>query len=248
MKKEMKYIELKTGYNDNGPAWIALVSFSKTGQTIYFDGKSLKKIKRGGIGSNYSNLENEEEYWISGVKRDGQDRHYSGNGIIQIEENLVSEYLKFVKKDKLNLKKFQVISSLNSKFHSDFHNQENPDYNYVFNLAFPDKEENYPAGELTFQEVQELAELDCSELIYGITWGNGFVNDLVKTNLSLLCESNERGHYFNPALAKVIYERLHNELHAVSFSGKKINKIYQRVLDIFSEAKEKNMGLSVTQV
>jgi hypothetical protein len=36
------YIELKTGYQDNGPAWIGRVKFSKTGQTIYFI-KPLRK-------------------------------------------------------------------------------------------------------------------------------------------------------------------------------------------------------------
>lgn len=30
MKSEIKYIELKTGYADNGPAWIGKVEFSKS--------------------------------------------------------------------------------------------------------------------------------------------------------------------------------------------------------------------------
>lgn len=30
----LKYIELKTGYNDNGPAWIARVKVSKSGRGI----------------------------------------------------------------------------------------------------------------------------------------------------------------------------------------------------------------------
>ena len=33
MKSAIKYIELKTGFSDDGPAWIGLVSFSKTGKT-----------------------------------------------------------------------------------------------------------------------------------------------------------------------------------------------------------------------
>lgn len=37
MKQELKYIELKTSYSDNGPAWIGYVEFSKSGQTIYFN-------------------------------------------------------------------------------------------------------------------------------------------------------------------------------------------------------------------
>src|SRR5262245_5530489 len=43
----LKYIELKSGYADNGPAWIANVSISKTGRTIYFNGRALKRTKSG---------------------------------------------------------------------------------------------------------------------------------------------------------------------------------------------------------
>ena len=33
----IKYIELKTGYNDDGPAWIGNVKESKSGKTVYFN-------------------------------------------------------------------------------------------------------------------------------------------------------------------------------------------------------------------
>ena len=39
----LKYIELKTGYNDNGPAWIGRVKVSKSGCTLYFNGRALKR-------------------------------------------------------------------------------------------------------------------------------------------------------------------------------------------------------------
>ena len=47
MRKVLKYVELKTGYNDNGPAWIARVKVSKSGRTIYFDGRALKQGSSG---------------------------------------------------------------------------------------------------------------------------------------------------------------------------------------------------------
>ena len=37
----LKYIEQKTGYADNGFAWIARVKLSKSGRTVYFNGKAL---------------------------------------------------------------------------------------------------------------------------------------------------------------------------------------------------------------
>ena len=47
----LKFIELKSGYNDNGPAWIARVKLSKSGRTIYFDGRALKQGGRGAPGN-----------------------------------------------------------------------------------------------------------------------------------------------------------------------------------------------------
>ena len=38
----LKYIELKSGYNDNGPAWIGRVQQSRTGRTVYFNGMALR--------------------------------------------------------------------------------------------------------------------------------------------------------------------------------------------------------------
>ena len=35
MIKDLMYIELKTGYSDDGPAWIGYVRTSKTKKTIY---------------------------------------------------------------------------------------------------------------------------------------------------------------------------------------------------------------------
>jgi hypothetical protein len=47
MRTRIMYVELKTGHNDNGPAWIGRVGFSKTGQTIYYREKSLRRIHGG---------------------------------------------------------------------------------------------------------------------------------------------------------------------------------------------------------
>jgi len=44
------YIELETGYSDNGPASIGRVSFSKAKKTIYYRGKKLQRMT-GGVSS-----------------------------------------------------------------------------------------------------------------------------------------------------------------------------------------------------
>lgn len=37
MIRDLMYIELKTGYSDDGPAWIGYVQTSKSKKTIYFN-------------------------------------------------------------------------------------------------------------------------------------------------------------------------------------------------------------------
>lgn len=108
MKSEIKYIELKTDYNHDGPAWIGLVSFSKSGKTIYFNGKAFQSIGSDRIRGNFYDIENGEEYWISGVKKDQTDRHQFGKGQIQIEERVVDDYLAIIKRKSLDKSLFSI--------------------------------------------------------------------------------------------------------------------------------------------
>lgn len=105
MESQIKYIELKTGYADNGPAWIGKVEFSKSGKTIYFNGHAFKGNGHGVS----SDLETGEIYWISGVKKNGQDRHWAGNGKIMIDRTIVTEYLKFMDLESLDPKKYVLV-------------------------------------------------------------------------------------------------------------------------------------------
>ena len=84
LRTELKYIELKSGFSNNGTAWIGLVSFSKSEKTIYFDGKAFQSLNGMGISGNYFDLESGDEYWISGVKKDMSDRQKFGGGKIYI--------------------------------------------------------------------------------------------------------------------------------------------------------------------
>jgi hypothetical protein len=101
MRTEIKYLELKSGFSDNGPAWIGLVSFSKSGKTIYFDGKAFQSLNGMGIYANYFDLESGDEYWISGVKKDMSDRHKFGGGKIFVEKRILNDYLKIIGKSEL---------------------------------------------------------------------------------------------------------------------------------------------------
>lgn len=108
MKPEIKYIELKSNYSHNGPAWIGLVSYSKSGRTLYFDGKAFQRIGSDRMCGNYYDIESGEEYWISGVKENRTDRHKYGGGKILVEERILQEYLSKTKQEKLDPAQFSV--------------------------------------------------------------------------------------------------------------------------------------------
>ncbi len=121
----LKYIELKTGYSDNGPAWIARVTLSRSGRTVYVIGKALKRASGGMISGNHFDLETGEEYWVSGIKKSGLDRHWAGSGKVAIEASVVSEYLQLIGSTELDESKFEVISDFETPDPSKFHALEN---------------------------------------------------------------------------------------------------------------------------
>ena len=84
------YIENKTdGPNSRGR--IGRVSFSKTGQTIYYAGKTFQSLKGAGFKANFYDTETGDHYWISGPKKAGGDRLYSTPGI-EIDDDVRLEY------------------------------------------------------------------------------------------------------------------------------------------------------------
>jgi hypothetical protein len=120
----IKYIELKTGHNDDGPAWIARVEFSGTGKTLYFNNKAFKSWEGRGIGGNYYDVETSETYWISNPKKNGQDRHRAGSGKILVQADIVDEYLALVGRGDLD-ERFEVTTHIRETDKSRFHRLEN---------------------------------------------------------------------------------------------------------------------------
>ena len=94
------YIECKND-NLNGAARIGKVTFSKTGSTVYYQGKSFQSLKGKGFKSNYFEVETGEEYWISGPKKNGCDRLY-GSLPIQIDDDVREEYWRDVRQQPEN--------------------------------------------------------------------------------------------------------------------------------------------------
>ena len=104
---DLMYVELKTGYSDDGPAWIGYVKTSQSKKTIYFNDHAFQKYT--GNYSNYIDVETGDEYWISGLKRRESNRHWAGHGKIMIDRRAVDEYLALIGEKGLPLNLFEVI-------------------------------------------------------------------------------------------------------------------------------------------
>lgn len=124
MKTRLIYVELKTGFNDNGPAWIGMGSFSKTGRSIYFNGLKFSKGIHHNGGNHIESLTG-LAYWISGIKRNGADRHWAGGGKIQIDKNVTDEYLSLTKLSKPPGDRYEIIELNNEPPLDEFNILEN---------------------------------------------------------------------------------------------------------------------------
>ncbi|MGQ5524695.1 hypothetical protein ACUHMQ_15735 [Chitinimonas sp. PSY-7] len=90
-KSRIMYIESKSE-GLMGPARIGRVTFSKTGATVYYAGRSFQSLKGMGLKANYFDIETGECYWISGPRKDGQDRLYKTNVAVDIDADVYDEY------------------------------------------------------------------------------------------------------------------------------------------------------------
>ena len=95
----LMYIELKTGYADDGPAWIGYVKTSKSGKTIYFNDHAFQRWNS--PSGNYYDIESKEDYWISGVKKRESNRHWAGHGKIMVDRRAVQELLEIIGEESL---------------------------------------------------------------------------------------------------------------------------------------------------
>jgi hypothetical protein len=151
MKAELIYVELKSGYGDNGPAWIGKGLFNRTRQTVYFNGQILKRGQ--GISGNHYELQTGDEYWISGVKKKGTDRHWAGSGIISIDETVVDEYLSLRDLPSLTKGKYEIVKLDNRPAKEASKVLENQSQSESFDES------------LRFKEISDLTDSELIELV-----------------------------------------------------------------------------------
>jgi len=91
-KTRIMYIESKAD-ELNGPARIGRVTFSKSGKSLSYAGRTFGKLKGTGFKANYFDLESHEEFWISGPRKDGLDRLYpESSKPVEIGDDVAEEY------------------------------------------------------------------------------------------------------------------------------------------------------------
>jgi hypothetical protein len=91
------YIECKAG-SLVGPARIGRVTFSKTGRTLHYRGRTFRSLRGAGFKSNYVCVETGEDWWISGPKRRGGDRMYGSTLPVEIDEDVRAEYWRDIRR------------------------------------------------------------------------------------------------------------------------------------------------------
>ncbi len=94
--KRVVWIEYK-GNDIVGPARIGWVKVSDRGKRLDYGDQAFRTLNGGGFKSNYYDIETNEQYWISGCRKDGRDALY--NTTVEIDEDALEEYwLKIRKK------------------------------------------------------------------------------------------------------------------------------------------------------
>jgi|SRR5208283_833254 len=95
MRSRIVYIESKAE-SLNGPARIGRVTFSKTGCTLYYKGRSFRRGH--GFKSSHFEVGIGDEYWISGPHQEGRDRLYPSNVPVETDADVREEYWTKIRK------------------------------------------------------------------------------------------------------------------------------------------------------
>jgi hypothetical protein len=99
LKRRVMYVENKNGDIDGAPARIGWVTFSKSGLSVYYRGRTLKRLGGQGVSGNHYDEATGEEYWISGVKKNGSNRHWASRIKVQVDEDAQAEYTRIRRGD-----------------------------------------------------------------------------------------------------------------------------------------------------
>jgi hypothetical protein len=95
MKPRLMYIELKED-GLRGRGRIGRVSFSQTGRTIYYAGRTLAAMSGRALKANYFDTQTLEEFWISRPRADGRDSLFPTT--VEVDDDSREEYWRDVRR------------------------------------------------------------------------------------------------------------------------------------------------------
>jgi len=94
-RSRVMYIEDKTAGLE-GDAVIGRVFFSKSGKTLYYKGLRFQSLKGAGFKANFVEMQSGDFFWISGPRKDQNDRLYGSNRDVFIDEDVRDAYAKII--------------------------------------------------------------------------------------------------------------------------------------------------------
>jgi len=94
-RSRIMYIEDKSE-GLNGPARIGRVYFSRSGKSLYYQSKVFQSLKGSGFKANYFDVDTGDHFWISGPRKDQNDRLYGGFRDVEIDDDVQDEYAELI--------------------------------------------------------------------------------------------------------------------------------------------------------
>lgn len=94
-RSRIMYIEDKSECL-NGPARIGRVYFSKSGKSLFYRGRVFQSLKGSGFKANYFDVDTGDHFWISGPRKDQNDRLYGGFRDVEIDDDARDEYVELI--------------------------------------------------------------------------------------------------------------------------------------------------------
>jgi len=99
--KRVMWIENKSN-GLAGPVRIGWVKISQGGKRLDYQGRVFRSLRGRGFKANYYDFETEEEYWISGCRKDGGNALY--NTDVAIDSDALEEYWVNIRNKPQNVK------------------------------------------------------------------------------------------------------------------------------------------------
>ncbi len=92
-----------------GPASIGWVEVKEKGKRLEYKEHVFRSLRGQGNKTNYFDMETNEQYWISGCRRDGRDALY--NTDVEIDDDALEEYWLNIRRlpENIEKKKFRAL-------------------------------------------------------------------------------------------------------------------------------------------